>query len=327
MPLNPIISTSHYTLHLGDCLNILPQLEEGSIDAVVCDPPYALTEPRSGGDGKGKAFAARTEEMKERRKGGFMGKSWDAELPGLEHWQAILRVLKSGGYLLAFGGSRTYHRLACLIEDAGFQVRDCLMWIYGSGFPKGKGCLKPAYEPILLARKPGPRVLPLGIDKCRVSTNEVGKPRNYVPREDRENWRITGGTNGDGATSPLGRWPANIIHDGSEEVLEAFAAFGGKGGHAGTYRREQPAGRQGQVYGDVPHHEQGYELKTFCDTGTAARFFANLPFSEEELRFMYCPKASRREREAGLASGNEKTAQQPTGGGTGVSVLRNTHPT
>src|SRR3954470_4981495 len=138
----------------GDCLDALPTLKACSIDAVVTDPPYGLE---------------------------FMGKNWDHGIPGVPYWQAIKRVLKPGGYMTAFGGTRTWHRLTCAIEDAGFEIRDCLMWLYGSGFPKGKGCLKPAYEPILLCRKPGAKVLPLGIDACRVPGSWE---RNTTHKED-----------------------------------------------------------------------------------------------------------------------------------------------
>jgi len=100
-----------YTLHCGDCLDVLPTLEAGSVDAIVTDPPYEL---------------------------GFMGKAWDGSgiAYNVDVWRECLRVLKPGGYLLAFGGSRTYHRLACAVEDAGFEIRDQIMWVYGSGFPK-----------------------------------------------------------------------------------------------------------------------------------------------------------------------------------------------
>ena len=155
---------------LGDCRVRLKELADNSIDSIVTDPPYEL---------------------------GFMGKSWDAS--GIAYdvtvWQECLRVLKPGGHMLAFSGSRTYHRMACAIEDAGFQIRDQIMWVYGSGFPKslniGKqdGCevwdgwgtaLKPAHEPIVLARKPldgtvAKNVLTHGvgginIDGCRVGS-------------------------------------------------------------------------------------------------------------------------------------------------------------
>ena len=160
-------------LMLGDCRQRLKELADCSVDSVVTDPPYEL---------------------------GFMGKSWDST--GVAYdvtvWQECLRVLKPGGHLLAFGGSRTYHRLAVAIEDAGFQIRDQIMWVYGSGFPKslnvGKqdGCiewdgwgtaLKPAHEPIVMARKPldgtvANNVLVHGvgginIDGCRVEAQDT----------------------------------------------------------------------------------------------------------------------------------------------------------
>ena len=120
----------------GDCLAVLPTLAESSVDSIVTDPPYGLS---------------------------FMGKFWDHGVPGVSFWEAALRVLKPAHYMLAFGGTRTYHRLACAIEDAGFEIRDCLLfmgampavaWCYGSGFPKGKGCLKPGWESIISAQKP-----------------------------------------------------------------------------------------------------------------------------------------------------------------------------
>jgi len=96
-------------LFSGDCRDVLRELDEASIDACVSDPPYGLE---------------------------FMGKGWDHGVPGVEYWTEVFRVLKPGAPLLTFGGTRTYHRLACSIEDAGFQIRDCMMWLYGSGFPK-----------------------------------------------------------------------------------------------------------------------------------------------------------------------------------------------
>lgn len=97
------------TLYLGDCLSVLPTLEENSIPTIITDPPYGLE---------------------------FMGKDWDHGVPGVRFWKAMLRVAKPGAMLLAFGGTRTHHRLMCAIEDAGWVIRDCLMWLYGSGFPK-----------------------------------------------------------------------------------------------------------------------------------------------------------------------------------------------
>lgn len=107
------------TLHLGDCLDVLPTLADASVDAVICDPPYELT-----GSGRG----------------GFMGQSWDSTgiAFNAEVWRQCRRVLKPGGHLAAFGATRTYHRMTCAIEDAGFEIRDSLHWIYGSGMPKGQ---------------------------------------------------------------------------------------------------------------------------------------------------------------------------------------------
>lgn len=97
------------TIYNGDCLELMPQLTAGSVDSIVTDPPYGLK---------------------------FMGKGWDHGVPGAPYWQEALRVAKPGAHLLAFGGTRTYHRLAVAIEDAGWEIRDCIMWVYGSGFPK-----------------------------------------------------------------------------------------------------------------------------------------------------------------------------------------------
>ncbi|EKN4012826.1 site-specific DNA-methyltransferase, partial [Yersinia enterocolitica] len=100
-----------YQLNMGRCEDVLLSMADNSVDSIVTDPPYGLS---------------------------FMGNKWDYQVPTVEQWAECLRVLKPGGHLLAFGGSRTYHRLVVNIEDAGFEIRDQLMWIYGSGFPKSK---------------------------------------------------------------------------------------------------------------------------------------------------------------------------------------------
>ena len=280
---------SEFILHCGDCLEVLPTLDECSVGSVVTDPPYGLS---------------------------FMGKDWDHGVPGVQFWREVLRVAKPGAYLLAFGGTRTYHRLTCAIEDAGWEIRDCVMWVYGSGFPKsldvgkaidannlhggsnsrrikaandareGDGrergrcknngimgsvvasrspikdtpatpeaqewsgwgtALKPSYEPVIVARKPligtvAQNVLThgtgaLNIDGCRVgieeraykysTTSDGGVPLNGVNGaiDGRDPGKIRSRISGNQDMQPVvvsGRWPANFIHDGSEEVVGLF---------------------------------------------------------------------------------------------------------
>lgn len=296
------------TLYCANSLEALPTIESNSIDAVVCDPPYELTSARPGG----RSPATEGKVMK-----GFMGMAWDGS--GIANnsalWAEVLRVLKPGGHLLAFSGSRTYHRMTCAIEDAGFEVRDQIMWLYGSGFPKSRNldgahegwgtALKPAHEPICVARKPligtvAANVLAHGtgainIDGCRVGTDEVlragagGIPCRHdemVPRgRDGQSsadatYCEVGGTNfamspGPRGGDPAGRWPANIIHDGSAEVVALFPDSTSGSRAAGV--------RTGMVFhgadGDGGPAIEG-------STGSAARFF-------------YCAKASRADRNNG----------------------------
>lgn len=155
---------SHQIL-VGDCIEMMRTLPDNSVDSVVTDPPYGLS---------------------------FMGKKWDYDVPATEVWVECLRVLKPGGHLLAFAGTRTQHRMAVRIEDAGFEIRDMIAWVYGSGFPKSHNlggshqgwgtALKPALEPITVARKPFPGTVAanvvehgtgaLNIDSCRVTTGD-----------------------------------------------------------------------------------------------------------------------------------------------------------
>jgi len=269
----------------GDCLDVMRGMEPNSMDAIVTDPPYGLE---------------------------FMGKEWDHGIPGIPFWIEALRVAKPGCHLLAFGGTRTFHRLACAIEDAGWEIRDTLMWVYGSGFPKShnlKGehegwgtALKPAWEPIILTRKPleGTVVAnvqkwgcgSINIDGCRVGedggttrTNgsNAGKPRNT----------LHGGNFGVSALDK-GRWPANLIHDGSEEVLELFPDSG-QTGKCYDYSGK----KQYQVSGFLPNNKPT-SPSNWGDSGSAARFF-------------YCAKSSRAERERGC-EGMEETGRVDYGG-------------
>ena len=203
----------------GNCLHVLKILKDNSIDSIVTDPPYGLS---------------------------FMGKKWDYDVPSVEMWSECFRVLKPGGHLLSFSSARTYHRMVVNVEDAGFEIRDQIMWVYGSGFPKsynvgkkvksyeGWGtALKPAHEPIVMARKPisentvADNVMEHGtgamnIDECRV---ELQDGESYTINTWDDNAKPFGGGAGNpftGREETKGRWPANFIHDGSEEVLEGF---------------------------------------------------------------------------------------------------------
>ena len=265
----------------GDCLEVMDQLaaEGVTVDAVVTDPPYEL---------------------------GFMGKAWDKSGIAFqsETWARCLRLLKPGGHLLAFGGTRTIHRIVCAIEDAGFDIRDMVSWVYGQGFPKsldvGKAidsapeakqwdgwhtALKPAVEPICLARKPldGPvarNVLEYGtgainVDGCRVGQGNGNPKPEYIANNGNA---VYGKGMGGGAwENTSGRCPANLIHDGSPEVLAEFAKAGER--NTTWVSSSHANNRDGDFLGELGHPgEQGYN-----DKGTAARFF-------------YCAKANKAER-------------------------------
>lgn len=290
-------------LLLGDCRDVLRMLPDASVDSIVTDPPYELTGARPGG---------RTEATRGKVMGGFMGMTWDATGVAFdpETWRAALRVLKPGGHLLAFGGTRTYHRLATAIEDAGFEIRDQIGWAFGSGFPKshngpwGGTALKPAWEPICMARKPlvgtvAANVLAhgtggLNIEGCRV---DGGMRPAILParRASGSNTYRSGlcGSKKVGATI-TGRWPANLIHDGSDEVLAAFPQAPGQ---IADVSDTAPSAKTGRVYGPMARAGEpsadsenagavGFKMKPGArrgDSGSAARFF-------------YCSKASPSDR-------------------------------
>jgi len=196
-------------------------LPDASVDLVVTDPPYGLEFMGQEWDGangfrralnpadtgRGDVFG-RTSARGPEYRAGKVYQAW------CEQWaHEALRVLKPGRYLLAFGGTRTWHRLAAGLEDAGFELRDTLIWLYAQGFPKSKACLKPAFEPIILARKPGP-VLPLGIDECRVGNGQGGDRDGEASAERR--YTLAGATDFAAAPGPrggdaAGRWPANVV--------------------------------------------------------------------------------------------------------------------
>lgn len=327
-----------YKIYNGDMLDMLQVIKPESIDAIVCDPPYEL---------------------------GFMNKSWDSTGIAFkkETWQNCFEVLKPGGYLLAFGGSRTYHRIACAIEDAGFEIRDCIMYLYGCGFSKsyniglaidkkngidnrtgnirtdgvnnqnicydfktmkpkfeeridqnewqGWGtCLKPAYEPIIVARKPFKgsvvdniikyRVGGLNIDECRV------------------------GETGDKIETGEGRFPANVITDGSEEVRSGLPETKSSGGN--------------------------YTMQDFSNFKSSMMHFTNkkcekprincdkqFPIdSGSAMRYFYSAKASKKDRDEGLDAFEERkttdgciraNVETARKFGANSALRKNIHPT
>ena len=305
-------------LYLGECLSIMKSLQDHSVDSIVTDPPYGLS---------------------------FMNKKWDYDVPSVEIWAECLRILKPGGHLLSFAGTRTQHRMAVNIEDAGFEIRDMvsflydtnetaqalieslspeqlklldasfgrdgmLAWTYGSGFPKSHNlngdwdgwgtALKPALEPITVARKPfkgtvAANVLAHGTGALNIDGCRVGWPDGKAPEIGTPAWggpakKLTAVPGQEGETveraepHAAGRWPANLIHDGSDEVL---AAFPDAKGQQGALTGNEPSGKMGSAncYGKMDRrHESAPRIET---DKSAACFF-------------YCAKASRKDRNEGL---------------------------
>jgi site-specific DNA-methyltransferase (adenine-specific) len=229
-------------------------MPECSVDAVITDPPYALA---------------------------FMGKDWDSNHPDPDVWKQCWRVLKPGGHLLSFGGTRTWHRLTCDIEDAGFEIRDSIAWLYGNGFPKSFGLsktidkrwegwatsLKPAHEPIIVARKPFKGTVvanvlayntgALNIDACRVPI-------------------------ADESASGLGRWPTNVVMDeGQAAALDEQTGIM----PAGSFPGRRGTDKERTAYGNFGGQEDLVARRT--DSGGASRFFP---------AFKYQAKAPKSER-------------------------------
>ena len=352
----------------ADCIEAMKAMPDNSVDSIVTDPPYEL---------------------------GFMGKSWDASgiAFNIEVWQEALRVIKPGGHLIAFSGTRTYHRMAVAIEDAGFQIRDQIMWVYGSGFPKShnisKGidkasdfegkvigtekidigiqggsmhagrqtnvverevvelstdaakwqgwgtALKPAHEPMVLARKPlegtvANNVLTFGVGGLNIDGSRVGDElitQSQVtstsgnPADGAGGQRVNVPQKANGVvTQTTGRFPANFIHDGSDEVVALFPTTSPSPKGLITQGGKASGGFDvGSSDGTRNTKFQGHG-----DSGSAARFF-------------YCAKASKRDRNEGLEGFEERApafgSAKGDGLGRGISNTRqdipraNHHPT
>ncbi len=306
------ITLDRATLHQGDSREVLPLLEPEQFTACVCDPPYHLTQTSRKGSPRNNDPETPFGRTRLGSRG-FMGKTWDGGDTAFqpEFWTEVLRILKPGAMLLAFGGTRTFHRLTCAIEDAGFEVRDCLMWLYGSGFPKsldiskaldkaagaeaakrwnGWGSsLKPAWEPIILAMKPldgtfsqnaqHHGVAGVNIDASRIGVGKGGRRDGEKSAEKRyagrgsTNFAPTPGPRGGDAK---GRWPANLLLDD-----EAGKLLDRQSGERPGCRSPSNA-RSGSKFrpGQGKCMPQGV---IYPDTGGASRFF-------------YCSKASKRDR-------------------------------
>jgi DNA modification methylase len=341
-------------IHCGDCRAIMRNLPTDSIPSVVTDSPYHLYTmhnpngtPKSRKDGPFKRLGR-----------GFMDQEWDGGDITFrpDTWGEVYRVMKPGGYIAAFGAPRTFHRMMVAIEDAGFEIRDTLMWLHGQGFPKNRNvalvvdehlghpnrgqampmvsrrqtgpnaagleanpvppyqarsdeaaqwegwgtALKPAYEPIVLGRKPligtvAENVLAFGtgglnIDACRIPTfDDLGggmliSRKPILQLAHNIDWGRPGMHDVEKCAEMaaaktqhaemLGRWPANILHDGSDELMDIFASFGERKSCKSPSKARSP----GAIFGGS--RSQG---NLPMDAGTAARFF-------------YCAKASKSER-------------------------------
>lgn len=328
-----------YEIHNEDCLKAMASMESDSVDALVTDPPYAIGLAGSKWDTFGGSMGNQTVSERQAE-----GKRYASENKGAPHYanshgkrpthdemvafqaymtpifSEALRVAKPGAHMLCFGGTRTFHRMACAMEDAGWYIKDCIMWTYGSGMPHGMNVaravekidperaaewegynthLKPSWEPIIVAVKPmrqsvAKNVLEYGtgainIDACRVPTNEklgggmkaggsdgswhrpfMDDPEKQAAFVERKKAHIK-------KAEQLGRWPANLIHDGSDEVRACFP---------------DAKGQQGNVRDGVG------DGKSVCygDYGPRGEFIKRIEEDKSAARFFYCAKASKKDR-------------------------------
>ena len=327
-----------YQLFIGNNLEILPTLPDNSVDSIVTDPPYGLSDNKYVADTIARWIAGERDFVPDGK--GFMGKSWDAFVPPPALWDECLRVLKPGGHLLSFFGSRTQDIGALAIRLAGFEIRDSIAWLYGSGFPKslnltddwqGWGtALKPALEPIVVARKPitegtiAANVNKWGTGALNIDESRIGRAEG--DNSSAGNRTATFGTQdtqsgGDGSggweQNSSGRWPANIILDKyTAELLDEQSGQVGNGWKK-NYGKEDYAGRQ---YAGGSFGGGGYSgTNTYADSGGASRFF-------------YVAKATKTDRSEGLGDLPLRKSDQRSEVAAGIwadmeAPKQNFHPT
>jgi site-specific DNA-methyltransferase (adenine-specific) len=341
------------SLLLGDNIQLMKTIEDNSIDSVVTDPPYGLSSiVKRFGKSNSKDAQFGTDGVFKRSSKGFMGKEWDADVPSVEFWKEVYRILKPGGHILSFGGTRTYHRMATAIEDAGFEIRDQLQWIYASGFPKshnigkaidkiqgnerevigtsisgiskaftkegwgygsdeviktkGKSIyeawgtgLKPANEPICLARKPiSERTIALNVIKHGTGGINIDGCRiEYTSSKDEKHQQNIRKGIGDffgGAGKSIcvdsvstGRFPSNVLIDESiGEILDEQGGLKNQGHWSNTNTNG---------FGEFGGGESTYY-------GTGEKDKSKIGAS----KFFYVPKVSKKERNMGLETFEEK---------------------
>ena len=283
----------------GDCRDVLRSMADtcaNQFHACVTDPPYHLTSivKRFGKTGSAPAQYG-TDGLYARQSRGFMGKLWDGGDVAFqpETWRLVYGALRPGGHLLAFGGTRTYHRLVCAIEDAGFEIRDCVLWAYGTGFPKShnmrdqwKGwgsALKPAVEMVVMARKP--LIGTIAQNVTAYGTGALNIDESRVPMQsnaDRESARL-GGAAFVPSDNSAGRWPANLIHDGSECVVDLFPSAAGQ---PTASRTNQDAPKTNKIYGKFEHNPVPMEPRVE-DNKSASRFFKSCRDGEDSAERRY----------------------------------------
>ena len=398
---NAVITIGEATLYTGDCRKVMQELPADSIDSCITDAPYHLqtivkrfSKASIDADTYTSMNARNSATPYARLSRGFMSKSWDGGDVAFDPdtWREVYRVLKPGAFMAVFGGSRTYHRVACAIEDAGFELRDTIMWLYAASMPKslniakaidkqfgaigsngvvtsvsgvrrgskqqqihgnprkdsrqwsdamsggfdtdkvnrayvpatpeaaqwngfGTG-LRPSHEPIIICRKPFPGTVTdnvlkygtgaLNIDGCRTPTTKIDgsnlKQTMMLNKRKDKNGQVWGFNKDLSSMHPtlndMGRWPANVCHDGSDEVMEAFELYGVSPPSQQRWAGLRHSGRHGGIADLGPNLKEGTDGMRGHDDqgGSASRFFPLCPWSDNDMRFYFSGKATAYDR-------------------------------